>query len=1085
MRIGCTKFLLSIGQTYVVTVKAVTSGDTLILLNSANGELPVHLSGIRAPGLSRHPEHVDEPLGYLAREMLRKLTIGRTVFVRMDYSTLRNNVERKCVTLWLKTEDTPPPQDMFKSINNIMVIAGLANPFIPNDMNRGSFSPQDAEVLKTSLEIARRDSKGIHANVKDYENQGKRNLLWVKTQTEGDNCLDDLRNRTGSSNSVTVPAVIETVLSGNTYRVFIPLNNTMLVVTLAGTYCPGTSKPAPTTTSSSSSNSSSSSSSSNTNAASVAANGRPQMVPDPLGTEIFGVADRSFLHREVMLSLYAIDDKGKGIGSLSENSAGDIGLFLISHGYARIFNHTEKYVPVELLGQYRAVERQAQTKKLGLFVNFEDRVPPVNPNAESFKGQVVEIHSGDTITVLVNPHRNIYKDAAVERRISLSSIMAPLAQSKDPNRPSNPKAADAAKEYLRAKYIGKMVQVDVDYTRESNQQRNTTINDDNNSVSTVAPTRTFGTVVYTTNKGEPVDLGEDLLTQGLGSLMMHRQGDRRSRRYDSLQQAFTQAKTGGRGMHSSKNSSGGGSTPGIDTISSKQEADKRFEYLRRELTMKGIVEAVMNTGRIRILLPEQYCRINFGISAIKCPNSGERSTEPELMGPEGKSYARQILMQKQVEIRVERLDPTGRFLGTLWVGEGGQRFNYGVDILRKGFGYLIRSVVKNIQDSEELVKAEEEAIAKVTGGWVSWKDELQESEETNNNGGGRSLVNAPGSNVSIPLLPPSSTVDSSNVSSSTVQYVTSPTLAGTAWNTPTKTSLIGSQFNAFVTYVQNHNSFYINKESDEARLNEVYDHLDALYDQYGANHAPLGGLPEAGKVIACITHDKEGNPMWTRGRIEGPVKDAKGVNSTVNGLTEYNVIFIDVGERVKATVHQMRPLDAGIAVIPPLAIECGFPYLRYPQEFINDVTDNLKDCVLGRFKCIVYDQKDNNKRLLVDLIDDKDENSSVSIPTFLVKAGYVRLSRTETNSIKLKAGIGRNHLRIVSVMRRTVDFSTIIDGTTKAQLNFILQIEEGQQEALKNHAGMWEFGDVGDTDTEDRAPGTSNASSSSGKRGNK
>lgn len=73
------------------TVKAVLSGDTIVVLGSAASpgaqrpELQISLSHLAAPRLARHSEQQDEAFGWPAREVLRQYAIGKPVRFRVDY----------------------------------------------------------------------------------------------------------------------------------------------------------------------------------------------------------------------------------------------------------------------------------------------------------------------------------------------------------------------------------------------------------------------------------------------------------------------------------------------------------------------------------------------------------------------------------------------------------------------------------------------------------------------------------------------------------------------------------------------------------------------------------------------------------------------------------------------------------------------------------------------------------------------------------------------------------------------------------------------------------------------------------------
>ena len=66
------------------TVKAVNSGDTVVLMGAAQPnapppELMVTLAALEAPRMARGADKPDEPHAFASREFLRELCIGKHV----------------------------------------------------------------------------------------------------------------------------------------------------------------------------------------------------------------------------------------------------------------------------------------------------------------------------------------------------------------------------------------------------------------------------------------------------------------------------------------------------------------------------------------------------------------------------------------------------------------------------------------------------------------------------------------------------------------------------------------------------------------------------------------------------------------------------------------------------------------------------------------------------------------------------------------------------------------------------------------------------------------------------------------------
>ncbi len=100
----------------------------------------------------------------------------------------------------------------------------------------------------------------------------------------------------------------------------------------------------------------------------------------------------------------------------------------------------------------------AQKKALGVWVNFKQEQP--NKSAiKDFAGKVVEVHSGDSLTVLDEDNSKLH-------RLYLATVKAPKFSNKDND--SEPYAWES-KEQLRKLTIGKKVNVVMEYARQTQE----------------------------------------------------------------------------------------------------------------------------------------------------------------------------------------------------------------------------------------------------------------------------------------------------------------------------------------------------------------------------------------------------------------------------------------------------------------------------------------------------------------------------------------------------------------------------------------------------------------------------------------
>ncbi len=104
----------------------------------------------------------------------------------------------------------------------------------------------------------------------------------------------------------------------------------------------------------------------------------------------------------------------------------------------------------------RELERKAKLSKLGMWEGYIPPAGAAQTRSDSIKGPLVEVVSGDCVVI---------HDTATgkEHRLYLSSVRAPrLGRRGDTPEPW----AVEAKEYLRSKYIGRTLEVAVEYTRK-------------------------------------------------------------------------------------------------------------------------------------------------------------------------------------------------------------------------------------------------------------------------------------------------------------------------------------------------------------------------------------------------------------------------------------------------------------------------------------------------------------------------------------------------------------------------------------------------------------------------------------------
>ncbi|KAH9127214.1 hypothetical protein AeMF1_002452 [Aphanomyces euteiches] len=391
------------------TVKAVISGDTVILMgNAVNGpppELMLTLASLQAPKLARTAEQTDEPFAFASREFLRNLLIGKQVrfkveyrvaSINRDFGSIYFNNENVCVTV---------AREGFAKVKTL-------------EQSRDGASPDIEEMLRLE-QVAQSEKKGIYSEDPTKANQ--------RVNWSGLSSTELLGRYKGQQ----IPAIIEMVRDGASMRVI--LLNTMQVVNfaLSGVQCPRLNPPP----------------------------GSEQTGPAPFAKEAKYFTEVRLLHRKVNVKLEGVDKFGNLFGSVVHPSGNNISIELLKEGLGKMSDWSSEFTSVAIRTDMRNAEKTAKLNKTRVWTNY---VAPVLQAAESnLTGVVVEVVSGDCLVVALKPNNE-------EMRLYLSSIRAPRLGNARRGEPNAPYALDA-KEALRNRCIGRVVTIEIEYERNNAQ----------------------------------------------------------------------------------------------------------------------------------------------------------------------------------------------------------------------------------------------------------------------------------------------------------------------------------------------------------------------------------------------------------------------------------------------------------------------------------------------------------------------------------------------------------------------------------------------------------------------------------------
>ncbi|KAK1270898.1 hypothetical protein QJS04_geneDACA024967 [Acorus gramineus] len=701
-------------------VKAVPSGDCLVIVGNSKAELPpektVTLSSIIAPRLARRGG-IDEPFAWESREYLRKLCIGKEVAFKTDYTVA--SIGREFCSVFLGD----------KNVAFLIVSEGWAK-VREQGQQKGEASPFLAELLRLE-EQAKQQGVGRWTKTPGASEAAIRNL---PPSAIGDSSNFDAMGLLAANKGSPMQGIVEQVRDGSTVRVYLLPDFQFVQVFVAGIQSPSMGRrgvepiPEPEVTTD------------NTNGE-ASAEGQPALTsaqrllastsssaevsPDPFGREAKHFTEIRVLNREVRIVLEGVDKFNNLIGSVyypDGETAKDLALELVENGLAKYVEWSANMMEDEAKRRLKSAELQAKKDRLRMWTNY---VPPVtNSKAirdQNFTGKVVEVVSGDCI--IVADDSLPYGSPSAERRVNLSSIRSPKIG--NPRRDEKPAPyAREAREFLRTRLIGRQVNVSMEYSRKvgmGDGPNPTPVAGsadsrvmDFGTVFLVSPTKGDGeesTPAPSSAVSQGVNIGELVVARGFGTVIRHRDFEERSNYYDALLAAESRAISGKKGMHSAKDPPVMHITDLLTT--SAKKAKDFLPFLQRSRRMAAVVEYVLSGHRFKLLIPKETCTIAFSLSGVRCPG------RDELFSDEAIALMRRKILQRDVEIEVETVDRTGTFLGSLWES----KTNVAVTLLEAGLAKIQTSFgIDRITDGHLLTRAEQSAKQQKLKIWENYAE---------------------------------------------------------------------------------------------------------------------------------------------------------------------------------------------------------------------------------------------------------------------------------------------------------------------------------------------------------------------------
>ncbi|CAI5721420.1 unnamed protein product [Hyaloperonospora brassicae] len=658
-------------------VKAVLSGDTLVLMGATatNGpppELVLTLSSLQAPRLAHSSEQSSEPFAFASREHLRRLCIGKAVRFQVEYRVA--SIGRDFGSVWL----LPPATTGRHEGENLCVVqarAGWATVKSLAQCREGSCV--DHATMLLHEQDAVREKRGMYAASAQAVDG---TLKW--SGADGPALVQQFKGRL-------VPALVDYVRDGASFRVVLKPTLQVVSFALAGVQCPR-----------------------------VQSVGDVAAVAAPHAREAKHFTEVRLLHRDVELRVEGADKYGNLLGSIVHPSGHNISVELLKNGFGRMADWSSSFTSAAERSAMRAAERSAKQQKLRVWRDYE---APTLHSAKHLTGTVVEVISGDCLVVYVPSEAT---PAAQEKRIYLSSLRAPRLGNERRGETNAPYAVEA-KEFLRHRAIAKTVHVEVEYEKPSPSGQGDAM------VFASVFLEPSANAVKKDPHAKGANLAVDVVAAGLAEVVRHRPEEEKSEYYDDLVTAETKAQTQKKNLHSSKEPPAAVRRV-TDLCFDATKAKQFLPFLTRERSLRAVVEHVYSATRMKLFVPKENCLINYMIAGIKCPQPARHGAQgvivapAETFGEEAKLFTKRGVMQREVMVEIEDMDRGGNAFGPLFVVPNGSgkpsredQHNFGLRLLEEGLAWVDSFSVERTALGNVLQRAEERAKTQKKNYWAT------------------------------------------------------------------------------------------------------------------------------------------------------------------------------------------------------------------------------------------------------------------------------------------------------------------------------------------------------------------------------
>lgn len=632
----------------------------------------INLDGIRAPKILRNARdeskygRSDDLFGWESREALRKILAHQLVVVESSSLSPDNNGNNKMKGKAIYAKVKVRPGDMGnRPITEHDTLEDVALLSLKNGFAK----------VKTEVKTPNPEYVDMETNAKEAERGlwepkpeliGRKNdKSWFRSHVRQVTFNPDPIDFFDEHKGMPLRGIVEDVTEGTRIKVEIVFNDqqgirtVQVVVNLSGVISPTTGKKP-----------------------------RSRELKEPFGDFARNFTMVRMQHCDVTVYLDCIDKFNNIYGHI-EFPKGDIALELIKNGCAKVVPWTAK--AIGKLDEYLQMEKMARDRKIRMW--GEEAFENLPVYGTRGQGVVREVTSGDSIQLLVGDEL---------QRFYLASIQAPRRKNaKNMNGGPDPFYAEA-KEYVRKNLIGKTVAFIVEYQRQNQS------NVKKKGAANAAKDDPFNyvTLIYDDDR----NLNEELINLGFCKAVRHKKSEPRSVGYKRLLELQKEAEiqkvgifcspdmlpkpetdyTINRRRNRSRNAPQEENPifaealeyceENLGFVSRGERSQKRPEYKR----VQAVCEFVFNGERMKIRLTEDNILCNLILADIRFEKDDE-------MSKEATKFCKDFISQKEIEVEIERLDRSARFIGHVFFDDGSEEMkNLAEEFLIRGWALPLK-----------------------------------------------------------------------------------------------------------------------------------------------------------------------------------------------------------------------------------------------------------------------------------------------------------------------------------------------------------------------------------------------------------